>query len=181
MTTTTSPDTMLWRAILVGGLLTIAIGAALTFWPDISLQVIGWLVAIQFVLVGAAFLVGRVITGGSTGSVMLGIVLGALGIIIGVWAFRNPDTTVAILTFLVGAGWFIGGVVEAIEATADRETPARGWVIALGVISALAGLVLLFYPLASALALAIFTGVLMLVLGIARVIQAFQIKGALGV
>ena len=69
----------------------------------------------------------------------------------------------------------------SIEATADRETPARGWVIALGVISALAGLVLLFYPLASALALAIFTGVLMLVLGVARVIQAFQIKGALGV
>lgn len=179
--TTDEAGRLLWRAVLVGGVLTLAIGAFLAFWPDLALTAIAWLVALQFILLGAAFLIGRLVAGESTGSVILGVVLGAAGIWVGVIAFRNPTALIAVLTFVIGAGWFISGVVEAIEAVADGETPARGWVIVLGLISAAAGLVLLFYPVESAATLAVITGVFMLVVGVARVVMAFRIKGELGV
>lgn len=171
---------MLWRSILVGGIITLAIGAFLTFAPDTAVDILGWLVALQFIVLGGAFMIGRIITGESTGSVILGVILGALGIWVGLIAFRNPTETIAILTFIIGAGWFISGVVEMFEAIFDSETPARGWVIALGLISAVAGLVLLFYPVESAVTLAVFTGIVMLIIGVARIVQAFQIKGELG-
>ena len=180
MTTTNDLDRMMWRALLVGGIITAAIGAVLTFWPDLAIDLIGWLVALQFIFLGVAFMIGRTISGESTGSVILGIILGAVGIWVGVIAFRNPTEVVAILTFIIGAGWFIGGVVEVFDALFDRETPARGWVMVLGVISALAGLVLLFYPVESAATLAVLTGIIMLIIGVARIIQAFQVKGQLG-
>ena len=180
MTTTNEFDSMLWRALLVGGIITAAIGAALAFWPDIAITLIGWLVAIQFVILGLVFMVGKTITGEGAGSVILGIILGAIGIWVGVIAFRNPTGVVAILTFIIGAGWFIGGVVEVFDAIANKDTPARGWVMLLGAISAAAGLLLLFYPVESAATLAVLTGIVMIIVGIARVIQAFQVKGQLG-
>ena len=180
MSTTSEFDSMIWRALLVGGIITTAIGAVLTFWPDIAITLIGWLVAIQFVILGLLFMIGRTITGEGAGSVILGIILGAIGIWVGVIAFRNPTGVVAILTFIIGAGWFIGGVVEVFDAISDKDTPARGWVMALGVISALAGLVLLVDPVESAATLAVLTGIIMLIVGIARIIQSFQVKGQLG-
>lgn len=181
MTTEAEAGRLIWRSILVGGIVTVAIGAFLTFLPDTAVDLLGWLVALQFIVLGGAFMVGRVITGESTGSVIFGIILGALGIWVGLIAFRNPTETIAILTFIIGAGWFISGVVEMFEAMFDGDTPARGWVIVLGAISAIAGLVLLFYPVESAVTLAVFTGVVMLIIGIARIIQSFQVKSSLGV
>lgn len=180
MTTEAQLGSMLWRSILVGGLITLAIGAFLTFAPDTAVDLLGWLVALQFIILGGAFMIGRIITGESTGAVIFGVILGALGIWIGLIAFRNPTETIAILTFVIGAGWFISGVVETFEALFDKATPARGWVIILGLISAIAGLVLLFYPVESAVTLTVFTGVVMLIIGVARIVQAFQVKGQLG-
>lgn len=180
MATESEVGRLLWRSILVGGIVTLAIGAFLTFAPDTAVDLLGWLVALQFIVLGGAFMIGRVITGESTGSVIFGIILGALGIWIGLIAFRNPTEVIAILTFVIGAGWFISGVVEMFEATFDRDTPARGWVIVLGAISAIAGLVLLFYPVESAVTLVVFTGIVMLIIGVARIVQAFQVKGTIG-
>ena len=75
MSTTSEFDSMIWRALLVGGIITTAIGAVLTFWPDIAITLIGWLVAIQFVVLGLLFMIGRTITGEGAGSVILGIIL----------------------------------------------------------------------------------------------------------
>ncbi len=181
MTIEAEASRLIWRSILVGGIVTVLIGAFLTFFPDTAVDLLGWLVALQFIVLGGAFMVGRVIAGSSAGSVIFGIILGALGIWVGLIAFRNPTETIAILTFIIGAGWFISGVVEMFEAIFDGDTPARGWVIVLGILSAVAGLVLLFYPVESAVTLTVFTGIVMLIIGIARVIQSFQVKSTLGV
>lgn len=181
MATNVDLDRALWRWLLIGGLLTVVIGAWLAFWPASAITAFGWLVAIQFIIAGAAFLLGRSLTGENLGQVLLGVLLGALGIFVGLVALRNPTETVVVLTFLIGAGWFISGVVETVDAAFDRGGRARGWRAIAGLLSAVAGLVLLFYPVSSAVTLAVFTGVVMLVLGIARVIGAFQIKRTLGV
>lgn len=180
MTTEADFDRMLWRWFLIGGLITIGIGAVLAFYPDLAITAIGWLVGLQFLVVGAAFLLGRAITGENIGQVMLGVLLGALGIWVGLVAFRNPEGVVAVLTFIIGAGWFISGVVEAVDGIVDRDRNGRGWVVAMGLVSVAAGLVLLFYPVESARTLAVFTGIVMLVLGTFRVVGAFQLKRALG-
>lgn len=181
MTTNADLDRALWRWLLIGGLLTIAIGAWLAFWPASAIVAFGWLVAIQFIITGVAYLLGRSLTGDNIGQVLLGVLLGALGIFVGLVAFRNPTAVVVVLTFLIGAGWFISGVVEAVDAAFDRGGRARGWRVISGLISAVAGLVLLFYPVTSSVTLAVFTGIVMLVIGVARVIAAFRMKQQLGV
>ena len=54
--------------------------------------------------------------------------------------------------------------------------PGRGWYAVLGIISVIAGFVVLAWPFDSIVVLAVVTGVWLVVIGVVQVVQAFQIR-----
>lgn len=84
-----------------------------------------------------------------------------------------------ILAIILGAAWLVAGLFEVIEAVADGDMEHRGWVVFVGAITALAGIILMSSPVESAGALAIIGGIMMIVMGGVRVIGAFQLRSAL--
>ena len=63
----------------------------------------------------------------------------------------------------------IGAGVEALRAK-------RGWVVALGIVYVLAGLIALFSVVTATVASVFVVGIMMIVAGVAEVISAFQVK-----
>src|SRR6476620_11839868 len=65
------------------------------------------------------------------------------------------------------------GIAAAIG---ESNLPGRGWSVVLGVISVIAGLVVLAWPFDSIVVLVLVAGVWLVVLGVVQIIQSFQIR-----
>jgi uncharacterized membrane protein HdeD (DUF308 family) len=103
---------------------------------------------------------------------MLSVVLGALSFIVGVVCLRSPLQTVVVLTLVLGAFWLIHGVADIADGVSGRGQPGRVWTIVSGVTALIGGIVVLSSPEASAVTLAWFLGILLLLQGIIAIVAA---------
>ena len=85
---------------------------------------------------------------------------GALSIALGVFAFRdfNDGAAVWLLTLWIGIGFIFQGVSASALAISLPIMPERGWYIFFGVLTVIAGMVVLVWPISSIVVLAIFAG-----------------------
>ena len=74
------------------------------------------------------------------------------------------------LGILVGILWIVEGIVALAQSS---DAGSRGWAIFFGILSILAGIVLLFSPLWGAVVLFIVAGIALIVLGIVQIVRAF--------
>jgi uncharacterized membrane protein HdeD (DUF308 family) len=89
--------------------------------------------------------------------------------ILGVAAIRNPIPSLTVLGMVVGVAW----IVEGIMALTENESGGSRWYgITFGVLSIIAGVVVLFLPVESLAALVIFGGIFLVVLGIVQIVRA---------
>jgi uncharacterized membrane protein HdeD (DUF308 family) len=88
-----------------------------------------------------------------------------------------PGLTVRVLVYVLGAYAFVDGVFSAVGAVMNREVD-DSWLLwlALGIISALFGLVIIFWPAISALFLLWMIAARALTLGILEIAGAFRMR-----
>ncbi|HEY6424226.1 MAG TPA: DUF308 domain-containing protein [Pseudonocardiaceae bacterium] len=148
------------------GVLTLITGILIVSWPGPTLLVIAVLFGLQLLIAGIFRLVAALAMDElEHGSRVLFALLGILYLVAGILCLRSPFQTVAILALLLGLVWTVGGVIGIIHGIGGN-VPSRGWAIASGVISAIAGIIVLVYPISSLLALSWLLGILFIVLGI---------------
>jgi uncharacterized membrane protein HdeD (DUF308 family) len=68
------------------------------------------------------------------------------------------------------------GVATTVPAIGDPALPARGWNIFFGVISLIAGIVVLAAPFESIVTLAVVVGVSLVVIGMFEMVSAFVMR-----
>jgi len=166
-----------WGWVLAYGILTLLAGVAVLAWPGETLLVLAVLFGIQLIISGifrfVAALASTDLTGGTR--VMLAL-LGVLSIIIGLWAVRHVVITLVALVVFLGIFWVVNGLIEIFTAVAHRDMPDRGWSILMGVLSIIAGLIVLAYPGLSLLGLAVILGIWLLVFGILEIMASFRLR-----
>jgi uncharacterized membrane protein HdeD (DUF308 family) len=166
-----------WGWVLAFGIITFLIGIAALVWPDRTLVVVAVLFGIQLIVMGifrfAAAFAAEDVTGGTR---VLYALLGVLSLIIGLYAVRHVLVTLLALALLLGIFWIVSGAVELFTALSQREMPYRGWNVVMGIISVLAGIVLLVYPGISLVVLAVLVSVWLLIFGIMQISLAFRIR-----
>lgn len=101
------------------------------------------------------------------------LLLGGLAVVFGVIATVWPVSTVLSLVLIWGFYALVDGIVMLADAVRGRAR-SRGWSITMGIIGILAGLIAIFQPFTSALALTWVLGVWLVASGITHVIDAFQ-------
>jgi uncharacterized membrane protein HdeD (DUF308 family) len=101
---------------------------------------------------------------------------GILSVIIGVLLLTAPAKTVFALTLALGIYWIVQGIFTLVGMFIDHS--AWGWKLFIGILSILAGIAILSYPIYSAVALpAIFIlilGIQGVIYGIVMLIMAFK-------
>jgi uncharacterized membrane protein HdeD (DUF308 family) len=166
-----------WGWVLAFGIITVLIGIAALVWPGRTLVVVAVLFGIQLIVMGifrfAAAIASDDLSGGRR--VLLAL-LGVLSLIIGLYAVRHIFITLLALALLLGIFWIVSGAVELFMALSHRELPHRVWNAVMGIISVLAGIVLLIYPGISLLVLAVVVSVWLLIFGAMQITLAFRIR-----
>jgi uncharacterized membrane protein HdeD (DUF308 family) len=120
----------------------------------------------------------------SAGGRVLLFISGAAGLILGILAFRSlvitkdDATAILLLAIWIAVGFIFRGVATTVAAISDPDMPGRGWEIFFGVISILAGIVVMSSPLSSLGILAWVTGIWLIVMGVFEIVSAFGIRKA---
>ena len=103
---------------------------------------------------------------------------GIFTLVFGALAVFWPEITLLALVLLFGVYAIVDGV--AAIAMGGRRASGRGWMIAIGVLGVVAGLVALVWPGITALALLYVIAFWALVLGLSNIVNGFGIKGDSG-
>lgn len=179
---TTAPPSLLphlWKSTLISGVLAIVLGVLVLVWPGITVLVAAILFGAYLLITGIAQVVFAFSLHVSAGGRVLLFISGAAALILAVLCFRNLQESILLLAIWIGIGFVFRGVATAVSAISDPTLPGRGWEIFFGVISVLAGVVMLASPFASLTVLTIVVGVWLIVLGVFEVISAFGIRSAI--
>jgi uncharacterized membrane protein HdeD (DUF308 family) len=170
----------LWKSALVSGILSLIVGVLVLAWPGISVLVAAIAFGVYLLITGAAQVVFAFSLHVSAGSRILLFISGAASLILAVLAFRHfgQGYAVLFLAIWIGIGFIFRGVATTVSAISDPALPGRGWSIFVGVISLLAGIVVLASPFASIVTLAIVVGVWFVVIGVFEIVSSFGIRKA---
>src|SRR6185312_9522640 len=114
----------------------------------------------------------------SAGGRVLLFISGAAALILAVLCFRSLAESILLLAIWIGVGFIFRGVATAVSAISDPTLPGRAWEIFIGVISLVAGVVMLASPFESLATLTFVVGIWLVVIGVFEVVSAFGIRKA---
>jgi uncharacterized membrane protein HdeD (DUF308 family) len=167
-----------WGWALTFGIITVIAGVVVLAWPGPTLVVIAILFGIELVWLGVFRFVTAFGHDLNAGSRILYALLGVLSLIIGLYALRHVLITLLALALLLGIFWVANGAVELFTALSHSEVPHRAWLIFMGALSVIAGIILLAYPGISLLVLYVIVAVWLLVFGFMEISVAWQMRSA---
>ena len=167
-----------WKTVLASGLMALILGVVVLVWPGKSILVAAVLFGAYLVVSGIAQLAFALTLDVSIGSRVLMFISGALSVVLGVLAFRHfgGGYAVLLLAIWIGVGFIFQGVAEAVLAVSYPELPGRGWHIFLGILTTIAGMIVITWPFDSIGLLAVVAGAWLVVIGICQIVWAFQAR-----
>ena len=166
-----------WQVVLLTGAASLVLGILVLVWPGASLVAAGILFGVHLVVSGVFQLVAAFGTHRTTSLRVLAFISGALSLLLGLFCFRGPMQSILLLALWIGIGWVIRGITQTLAAVSDRSMPARGWQIFLGIVTFVAGVVLIDSPFESVAVLTLVGGIWLVVVGVVEIITGLRIRG----
>jgi uncharacterized membrane protein HdeD (DUF308 family) len=165
--------------LLVGGILLVALGLACIVWPGQSLNVIGMLVGIGFLISGAISIAEFFATGGLalfTGWILLdGIICALLGVLFMMEPmFSGAAMAWLLAIFVIAAGCML--IASAMRIHAMFEKSSWWALLILGILTVIVGI--LFFPFPQTMSL--FLGLFAIVYGVLLCVLAFDVPKIFG-
>jgi uncharacterized membrane protein HdeD (DUF308 family) len=158
------------------GILSIVVGILVIARPVNTLVFVAVLFGLQLIILGVV----RIVLAASASGLprwlkILSIVLGILTIIAGVICFTRPQASLIILAILLAVGWIADGIADLARGfSGERSGGERTYLIILGVVSIVAGLVVAIFPGPSLVLLAQIAGVALLFIGALTCLSAIM-------
>ncbi|MBS4729625.1 HdeD family acid-resistance protein [Mycobacterium sp. SM1] len=168
----------LWKSALISGILALALGIVVSVWPGISILVAAIVFGAYLLISGIAQVFFAFSLQVSAGGRVLLFISGAASLVLALLCFRSLANSVLLLAIWIGVGFIFRGVATSVSAIGEPALPGRGWTIFLGVISLLAGIVMLAAPFASLEILTLVVGIWLVVIGVFEVVSAFGMRAA---
>jgi uncharacterized membrane protein HdeD (DUF308 family) len=105
---------------------------------------------------------------------------GAIAVVFGILALLWPGLTLLLLVAMFAAYAVLGGAVSVVAAVKNRKSDTGWWLILLlGLISIVAGVIAVFYPALTALALVLLMGANALITGVLDIAVGIRLRNAM--
>ena len=166
-----------WGWMLAFGILTIAAGICALVWPGITLLAAAIVFGVQLIVAGIYRLVAAFAAPEELHRYP-GHARRARGALADhrPVTFRHVLLTVVALALLLGIFWVANGVIELFTAFSNRQASGRGWLVAMGIVSIVAGVLLLAIPGLSLVVLVFLIGAWLIFFGVLQTALAFRLR-----
>ena len=170
----------LWKSTLASGVLAIILGALVLWHPGVAIVTAAIVLGIYLLVTGFAQLFFAFALRESVGGRVLLFISGALSIVLAVLAFRHFGNGYAFLLLgvWIAVGFIFRGVAITMAAISDPALPGRWWQLFMGVITLIAGIIVMASPIETLPWLAWATGYCLIVVGVFEIVSAFGIRNA---
>jgi uncharacterized membrane protein HdeD (DUF308 family) len=165
-----------WWALLLRGLIAVALGALTLLMPAVSLASLVLLFAIYMLADGVLGIVAAVRAARRHERWGWLILEGLLDIGAGVVALVWPGLTVLVFVVLVAAWAVVTGASMTIAAFRLTRAGARWLMAVAGVLSIIWGVLLAVWPIGGALVLTLWIGAYALVFGVTLIVLALRLR-----
>ena len=165
-----------WGLVLAMGLLSILIGVLAIVYPGATLVTIAIFFAAWLFVSGIFEVITSFTRDGDTGARVLHAIIGVLSVIVGFALLRAPFQSVEVFIFVIGILFLVQGIMTFVAAFAVKQ--GRNWRIFMGILGVVAGIVVLTYPISSAVTLAFIGGIWLVILGIMQIVMGFRLRSA---
>ncbi|MDT5078179.1 MAG: hypothetical protein QOJ80_2816 [Mycobacterium sp.] len=179
--TTSAPPSMLphlWKSAIVSGVLAAALGVAVLVWTGTSITLAAIFFGVALLVTGFEQLFFAFSLRTSTALRVLLLLSGAAALVLAIIALAQFYDAWRLLAIWIAVGFIFRGVSTTISAISDPTLPGRFWNIVMGVLSLIAGVVIMAAPYPSLHILALFVGYSLIVLGVFEVVTGFMIRRA---
>jgi len=168
----------LWQSVLALGVLAFVLGAVILVWPGDSIVFASAVFGVYLLVTGIAGVIATFTVNMSLSSRVLFFISGALSVVLGYLAFRdfNNGAAVWMMATWIGVGFIFQGVAVTVLAIEIPALPNRGWYAFVGILTAIAGVVTLAWPIGSIAVLAITAGIWLMVIGASEVVWALSAR-----
>jgi uncharacterized membrane protein HdeD (DUF308 family) len=168
----------LWKSALLSGILAVILGILVLAWPGKTIVVAAIFFGAYLLVTGIAQVIFAFSLHVSAGGRVLLFLSGAASLILAILCFRSLQNSILLLAIWIGVGFIFRGVATAVSAISDPTLPGRGWEIFIGVITLIAGVVVLASPFESIATLTLVVGIWLIVIGVFEVVSALGIRKA---
>lgn len=169
-----------WWTLIIGGLVSVVFGFVAVIWPGITVGVLALLLAVFLGVVGVLDIVRSLhkFKSGFLGG-LLTMLLGFLEVGVAMYLLHNRGSGIAVATLglLVGISFIVRGVLGAVLAFDSQSSTGTRWINAiLGLLAIVVGMVVVYYPVAGALAWVWVVGLFAIVAGAFEIGFGFMAK-----
>ena len=168
----------LWKSTLLSGIAAIIVGVLAWTWPTLTIVVTAIFFGAYLLVTGITQVVFAFSLHVSAGGRVLLFISGAAALILALLCFRSLQQSILLLSIWIGIGFIFRGVATAVSAISDTTLPGRIWEVVIGVLSLVAGIFMLSWPLESLETLTRVVGIWLIVIGLAEVLSSFGIRKA---
>lgn len=168
----------LWKSVLLTGILSVILGGMVLKWPDQTIVLAAIFFGAYLLVTGISQVFHAFTLHLSGGGRALLFISGAASLVLAVLCFKSIANSVLLLAIWIGIGFIFRGVAEAATAIGEPGTPGRGWQIFLGIITLLAGIVVMAAPITSLATLTLVVGIWLIILGVMEIVASFGIRKA---
>ena len=167
-----------WPVLLARAVFAVAFGLVALIWPTITLLILAWAFGIFAIIDGAMQIIDG-IRRRDRPRWWITLLLGLLELAAGVLALIWPGISAVALAIVVGAWALVTGLIEIFSAVRQRrERRQPGLLLLVGLVSVVAGVVILAWPVHGAVALATLVGGFAVVYGIVLAVLALGLRNA---
>ena len=166
-----------WWLLFVFGVITVAFGVVLTFKPGKSVHTIAVIFGIWLLILGVFRLIQAI---GAAGERIELLVVGLLAIVVALILLHHTTTTVAVVGFVVGIFWTIGGIAQLLYGFHANDGRVSWPVVILGLIGTMIGVVCLIYPSLSLSIICVIIGLGLIVYGLVEILVSFEVRSLRG-
>jgi uncharacterized membrane protein HdeD (DUF308 family) len=174
-TGTVTVDPTRWWLVALLGAISIVAGVLALAYPDITLLVLGLIVGINLVLIGATWVAVATVEDHTPGGRVLRMIVGFLATLAGLVCLVRPGAGVLALLIALSFWFIITGMADLARALDEREHRIIAGI--LGVISIAAGIVIVGNPDIGLTTLALLAGIAFIVRGTVELMAALFIRG----
>jgi uncharacterized membrane protein HdeD (DUF308 family) len=161
-----------WWLSVLGGAALVVLGVWLLTNLFESVVVLAWLVGLSLIVAGVVEVIALRGEGMSWAVWLAGALLVAAGVAVIAW----PDITLWIIAVLAGAGLVFEGAMRLVIALSNRERGDMPVQLGLAAISIVFGIIILVWPEATVVVLAVLLGIRFVGTGIVAIGVGLQLR-----